>query len=293
MRIAAVVTAYNSAETITRALESVFQQTRPADAVIVVDDGSTDDTLARVRAFEGVRIITRLNGGAAAARNSGISAALDTGADWIAFLDGDDAWLPEKLAFVAEAAAAYPEAAVLYSSVLAVEGHEVAERTAHAGDVLGVEELLAGCPILTPSSAVLNVAALATVGGFNERRKDGEDWEFWLRLAEHGPIRRMEGPLAVYYIHPGGIHTRYVATRRQATRFVTLAGLRYLRRRGPAALPALRRAFAAHFGAFTYYASLERRIALTAVTGAAAALMAPVRGGYAAGRSLVRAVTGA
>lgn len=291
MRIVAVITAYNSAATIERAIESVLQQTRAADAVIVVDDGSSDDTVARIRKFP-VRLVARLNGGAAAARNSGISAALEAGADWIAFLDGDDCWLPEKLAYVEQAAHAHPESAVLFSSVLAVAGHEIEERVGNAADVLGVEELLAGCPILTPSSAVLNVAALAAVGGFNERRRDGEDWEFWLRLAENGPLRRMAGPLAVYYIHENGIHNRYVATRKQATRFVTLAGLRYMRRRGLSALPALRRAFAAHFGAFTYYASLERRVGLTAATGAAAALMAPMRGGYAAGRSLVRAVTG-
>ena len=293
MRIVAVVTAYNSAETIGRALESIFQQTRTADAVIVVDDGSGDDTLDRVRPFGDVRVVARLNGGAAAARNSGIAAALAERADWIAFLDGDDRWLPEKLAYVEQAAHTYPESAVLYSSVLAVEGHEVEERSGSDADVLGVEEMLAGCPILTPSCAVLNVAALAHVGGFNERRRDGEDWEFWLRLSEHGPLRRMRGPLTVYYIHEKGIHNRYVSTRSEATRFVSRAGLALLRRRGIAALPALRRAWAAHFGAYTYYASLERRVGLTALTGAAAALADPVQGGYAAGRSLVRAVTGA
>lgn len=291
MKIAAVITAYNSAATIAHAIESVLQQTRRADRVIVVDDGSSDHTCEIVRRFSGVTLVERLNGGAAAARNSGMEAAGDV--DWIALLDGDDAWLPEKLAFTEQAAAAYPDATVLFSSVLAVEGHNVDERVGCREWVLGVEALLRGCAILTPSSAVVRRSAAWAVGGFNERRRDGEDWEFWLKLAAHGPLRRIPGPLAVYHIHAAGLHTRYVATRKQATRFLAREGLRHLRGRGLAAVPALRAAVAEHFKAFAYYASLERRVGLTAAAGTAATLVSPVSGGYTFGRTFVRAVSGA
>lgn len=290
MKIAAVITAYNSAATIAHAIESVLQQTRRADRIVVVDDGSRDNTCEIVRRYPQVTLVERLNGGAAAARNSGLEAAGDV--DWIGLLDGDDAWLPEKLAYTEQAAAAHPEATVLFSSVLAVEGHKVDERVGCREWVLGVDELLRGCAILTPSSAVVRRSAAWAVGGFNEARPDGEDWEFWLKLAALGPLRRIPGPLAVYHIHAGGLHTRYVATRRQATRFVAREGLRLLRRQGLAALPSLREAFAEHFKAFAYYASLERRVGLTAAAGTAAAIMAPVSGSYTFGRTFVRAVSG-
>jgi glycosyltransferase involved in cell wall biosynthesis len=290
MKIAAVITAYNSAETIERALDSVLQQTRPADEIIVVDDGSADNTCEIVlRRYRQVRLVQRLNGGPAAARNSGLFA---TDADWIAMLDGDDQWLPEKLAIVEVAARQHPEASVLFSSVLAVEDGAIDERIGCPEWVLGVEELLRGCPILTPSSAVVRTSAVRAIGGFNETQRDGEDWEFWLRMAGQGPLRRVAGPLAVYYIHAGGHHNRYVQTRKQATRFVLREGLRHIRKNGLGATAALWGALGEHFKAFTYYASLQRNVGLTLSTGVAATVTDPVRGSYAAGRSLFRAVTG-
>ncbi len=90
-----MIPAYNAEKCIGRAIESVLKQTRPADEIIVVDDGSTDNTAGAVRSFGGrVRLIQQPNAGVSAARNAGIAAA--TG-DWVAFLDADDEWLPDKL----------------------------------------------------------------------------------------------------------------------------------------------------------------------------------------------------
>ncbi|MEN8127779.1 MAG: glycosyltransferase family A protein [Planctomycetota bacterium] len=93
--ISVVIPAYNAGPYIARTIESVLSQTRPADEIIVVDDGSADNTAEAVRAFgDKVILIQQENAGASVARNTGIKAAKG---NWIAFLDGDDEWVPEKL----------------------------------------------------------------------------------------------------------------------------------------------------------------------------------------------------
>ncbi|MHC5083841.1 MAG: glycosyltransferase family 2 protein, partial [Planctomycetota bacterium] len=95
MKISVVIPAYNAEATVARAINSVLAQTRPADEIIVVDDGSTDNTAEVVRSFgEAVIFIQQENAGVSVARNKGIETA--TG-DWIAFLDSDDEFLPDKL----------------------------------------------------------------------------------------------------------------------------------------------------------------------------------------------------
>jgi glycosyltransferase involved in cell wall biosynthesis len=98
MRISVIITTYNRAHVVGEAIESVLAQTRAPDEIIVVDDGSADDTLARLAAFEGrITVIAKANGGVSSARNAGIAAA--TG-EWVTFLDDDDIWYPERLAIL-------------------------------------------------------------------------------------------------------------------------------------------------------------------------------------------------
>ena len=95
MSISVIIPAYNAEQHISRAIDSVLAQTHPADEIIAVDDGSTDDTGQILRSYgRQLRYIGQENGGAGAARNTGIKAARG---EWIAFLDADDEWLPEKL----------------------------------------------------------------------------------------------------------------------------------------------------------------------------------------------------
>lgn len=95
IKVSVVIPAYNVADHIGRTIESVLKQTHPADEILVIDDGSNDNTADAIRQYEPkVKLICQENGGASAARNTGINAAAHK---WIAFLDGDDEWLDEYL----------------------------------------------------------------------------------------------------------------------------------------------------------------------------------------------------
>ncbi|MFI4903425.1 MAG: glycosyltransferase family 2 protein, partial [Burkholderiales bacterium] len=95
MRVSVVMPMYNGEAYVAEALDSVLAQTRPADEIVVVDDGSHDASAAIVARYSGVRYVRQANGGCAAARNRGVAEA---GGDVVAFIDQDDRWLPGHLA---------------------------------------------------------------------------------------------------------------------------------------------------------------------------------------------------
>jgi len=95
MKISTIIPTYNSAKTLGRAIESVLQQTLPTYEIIIIDDGSVDETPEVINRFQDkIKYIKQINSGVSAARNTGIKAS---SGDWIAFLDADDEWLPNKL----------------------------------------------------------------------------------------------------------------------------------------------------------------------------------------------------
>ncbi|MCM3877589.1 MAG: glycosyltransferase, partial [Thermoanaerobaculia bacterium] len=132
-RVSAVVTAFQCEAFLAESLASVLGQTHPLEEVIVVDDGSTDGTAEVARSFGGlVRVVSRPNGGPGAARNTGLAEARG---DWIAFLDGDDAWTPDKTRLQLEAAAKAPSASLVFghaSNVVAPRGVGLADAHARA-----------------------------------------------------------------------------------------------------------------------------------------------------------------
>ncbi len=113
-QVSVVIPTYNRARYVTKAIESVFAQTCTDYEIIVVDDGSTDDTQEVLQAYAGrVQILRQANGGPSAARNAGIRAARGR---WVAFLDSDDEWLPEKLAAQMADVADHPEAVAHFTN---------------------------------------------------------------------------------------------------------------------------------------------------------------------------------
>ena len=221
--VSVVIPAYNRAATISAAIESVLRQTWEDFELVVVDDGSTDGTLAAACAIVDPRlrvIAAPRNLGAAGARNLGVAEARGT---WIAFQDSDDEWLPEKLARqMARLATPAPgdtasgtDWAACYCGLLTVGALDArpGERTELRyvpdpslaqveGDIL--ESLLAGNFIST-QTLIIRRDLFLDLGRFDEETTPIEDWDFALRLASRGPIAFVDEPLVHQRFSPNSI----------------------------------------------------------------------------------------
>jgi len=174
-QISVVIPAYNSVNTIGTTLRSVLSQTVAPCEIIVVDDGSRDETVAFVTEhFPQIRIVSQPNGGPASARNHGVRLAQG---DWIALLDADDAWLPEKLE--RQIAKIAPDVGVIHT-------HTVGDKGKNDRD-LDFEELWIHNYIGT-STVLVNKAVFEAVGGFNEDRIliGVEDYNLWMKISANG-----------------------------------------------------------------------------------------------------------
>ena len=192
--VSVVIPTFNRASTLARAIRSVLAQTRPADEVIVVDDGSTDDTATRVRAdFPDAQLIRQSNRGVSAARNAGIGAA--TG-EWIALLDSDDEWLPPKLE--RQLASVDPSTVLCHTDEIWIRrGRRVNPMKKHekrGGQIF--EHCLPLCAI-SPSSALIRRHLFETIGTFDEDLPACEDYDFWLRVTARFPVVFVDEPFVV------------------------------------------------------------------------------------------------
>jgi glycosyltransferase involved in cell wall biosynthesis len=208
-KVSVIIPAHNAARFVTETIESVLHQTYRDLEVIVVDDGSTDETVQVLRAFKD-RIVLRSqpNGGVARARNAG--ARIATG-EWLAFLDADDLWLPEKLERQLELADA--GTAWIYSDRFNFgslgDGPEIQSEitTMHEGDVFTA--LLAEGNFISSSTVIVRKEIFDRVGGYCENLRGTEDWDLWIRVSERNSIRFCPRPLLRYRIHSAGISHNY------------------------------------------------------------------------------------
>jgi glycosyltransferase involved in cell wall biosynthesis len=201
--ISVVIPAFNANATLSCALDSVAAQTYPDWEAIVVDDASCDETalLVERRGDPRCRVIRRsARGGPSVARNDGIAAACG---QWVAFLDADDEWLPEKLAAQAAAVAAQPDAGLVICDMRSVyedgsEGTSVFARQAPRAGGEAWKTLLASSFIGT-STAMAPWRLLREIGGFDAGLKVGEDQDLFIRLARRAPVVVVDQALAVYH----------------------------------------------------------------------------------------------
>lgn len=213
--VSAVIPVYNGAAYVADAIRSVLAQTYPRVECVVVDDGSTDGTAAVVRDFgDRVRYLRQANGGVSSARNAGVAAARG---EFVAFLDADDLWRPEKLERQMGLFRERPDLGLAYSAVEVVnEGLEpIGTMAAPEGSVALRNTLLMELPIMAITmTAVLPARVVREVGGFDERLSTSADMDFSCRVAGRYPVARVVEALALYRQHGGQMHLNLRALER-------------------------------------------------------------------------------
>lgn len=184
--VSVVIPLYNSSSTIENALNSVGQQSHAPLEIIVVDDGSTDDSAAKVEAFAAthpklfINLIRKANGGVSTARNAGMKAAKG---DYIALLDADDEWLPQKLSLQMEILAQHPEIDLLGANR---NGETVKRSFFKKFDhltLISANRLLYKW-LFQPSTVIFKRYLLDRVGYFDEKQRYAEEGNYWLRIGK-------------------------------------------------------------------------------------------------------------
>lgn len=236
--VSVVIPSYNRAYIVGQAIESVLRQTYENVEVVVIDDGSTDDTERVVRAFDDrVRYIYQPNGGIAVARNSGIAAARG---EFVAFLDSDDVWLPWKLEAQLAVLRQCPEIGMIWTDMTAVDEsgtvveaeylrtfygasfkHTRIEQVCEPAGTLrsylpNAPKSAAAHPVYTgsihsqmfmgnivhTSTVVVRREWARRIGGFDlAMRPAGEDYDFHFRITGCGPVAFIDAPTILYRVN--------------------------------------------------------------------------------------------
>jgi glycosyltransferase involved in cell wall biosynthesis len=210
MSVSVVIPAYNAGRYVARAIHSVLNQTRPADEIIVVDDGSVDNTAEVVRSFsDKVVLIQQANAGVSAARNTGILAAKG---DWVAFLDADDEWLPFRLERQFKIIERHPALAWVTGNYLTCISSE--DRQAPYLEESRVGILLDNRPTMPnyfqgcvkdlgghTDTMLIRRHVILEAGLFSTELIKAEDMDLWWRIAYTYPeVGYVSAPLAVYHL---------------------------------------------------------------------------------------------
>jgi len=203
MKVSAVVPTYNNAEYIKGAINSILAQTHPVDEIIIIDDGSSDDTEALVdniiKKSNNIIYIKQDNQGPSSARNRGITAA---SGDWLAFLDADDLWTPDKIALQIETLQREPGLKLIAADMNEIDrqGKPIVESVLAKYQLLDKFQSLGGKAVPNALAALLEKnfiptgtvlverVSLAAAGGFNTNIRFGEDLELWAKIAADNPI---------------------------------------------------------------------------------------------------------
>lgn len=201
--VTAIIPCYNHGRYLAEAVESVLAQTYPDVEIVVVNDGSTDDTAAVAASFgERILYMEHANRGLCASRNRAIE---ETDGQYVAFLDADDRWHPEKLARQVPLLEADEEVGLVHTDGWTLTGEAVGPPIAGGADQAALggqlfERLLLGNPILAPS-VVVRRRCLEGVGLFDEALGGCGDWDLWIRVCRRWKVAYVSEPLVYYRRH--------------------------------------------------------------------------------------------
>ena len=205
--VSVVIPTYNYGRFIVDAIHSVLDQTRPPSDIIVVDDGSTDETAVVLGSFgDGVRYIRQDNAGVGAARNRGVS---ESTGELVAFMDADDIWEPTNLEKQLARFESDEEIGLVHCALREFDD-ETGEtiRFYMEGGEEGVADnlLLWEDPVIAGPGVTVTRKAFDHVGGFDTRMKVGEDWDFFYRVARLFKVGFVAEPLVNYRNHNAAAH---------------------------------------------------------------------------------------
>lgn len=196
--VSVIIPTHNRARLVSRALDSVFNQSLQPLEVILVDDGSTDDT-ARLLAtkYPQVSYLYQHNSGVSTARNLGIKNARG---HWIALLDSDDEWLPDKLENQLRALAENPQCKICHGEEIWIRnGKRVNPKQKHKKQGGWLFEHCLPLCVISPSAVILDRQLLLDIGLFDENLPACEDYDLWLRLCAFHEVLYLENPLITKY----------------------------------------------------------------------------------------------
>ncbi|GAB6053423.1 glycosyltransferase [Magnetospira thiophila] len=228
-QVSVILPCYNARDTVAETIRSVYAQDHKNIELILVDDGSTDGTGEVLRELVAdhpqTRIITTENRGVYSARNTALAAC---NGDFIAFIDADDVWFPDKISRQLACLAEAPAAGMCHTAATKIDGNGIPFGT------LEIQEAYQGNCFLTLlrqngiilSSAMIRRAVLEKVHGFDDSFRSVADWEFWIRVSQDFAFAALAAPLLNYRYHPGNMsrnipqialnHARIIAKSRYA-----------------------------------------------------------------------------
>jgi glycosyltransferase involved in cell wall biosynthesis len=213
--VSVIIPAYNAARFVHQAVQSVLEQTYGHHEIIVVDDGSTDETREVLRRFHGrLTYLSQPNRGAAAARNNGIRAAKG---DFLCFLDADDLWVLNKLQFQVDFLQKHPNIALLSgrcqkfiddgSAYAPFGAQDLVERTARLFPASTAFTKLLKYNFIPTSTVMIRKQSFERVGFFDSNLIPVEDRDMWLRISASFDVAHLPWVLCAKRLHPTNIST--------------------------------------------------------------------------------------
>ncbi len=198
MKISVIIPTFNRKKTLGRAIQSVLNQSLSPFEILIIDDGSNDGTEEWVKEnFQNIKYIYQNNHGVSSARNIGIENAYG---DWVAFLDSDDEWLPNKLDKQVKAIDSNPKMKFFHTNEIwirnGVRVNQMKKHKKYGGYIF--EKCLDICRI-SPSSVLIKKEVFDNIGNFDESLRVCEDYDLWLRITSKYSVVFLDIPLIYKY----------------------------------------------------------------------------------------------